>query len=853
MRVSERLVQAGREEAEEALKVMDTSTDGLSQEVAEARFAEFGPNAVAEEKGRSALLRLRKTLANPLVILLSVLSAVSFATGDPRAGTVMALMVFLGVSLRFVQEAKADAAATKLKAMISVTATVIRAGRELEIPLGELVPGDVVKLAAGDMVPADVRLLVSKDLFITQSALTGESLPAEKHAPPETRSDISPIEFANLCFLGTSVESGTARAVVVETGARTYFGTMAASLGTAPVETSFDKGIHHFTWLMIRFMLVMVPLVFVINGLTKHNWHEAFFFSVAVAVGLTPEMLPMIVSVCLSKGAIAMSKHKVIVKRLNAIQNFGAMDVLCTDKTGTLTMDRVILEKYCNVLQRDDEKVLLDAYLLSYFQTGLRNVLDRAILSHRDAHTKLSLDEYLKVDEIPFDFVRRMMSVCVETLNHERLFLTKGAPEAVFAQCTHFELDGEIFPMEPILVGDLIEQYCELSADGFRVLAVAYKYVDRRPAYTKADECDLILRGYLAFLDPPKDSAATAIAALQGHGVRVKVLTGDNDLVSRKVCREVGIPAEKILLGSKVETMSDADLRAAVEEHDVFARLAPAHKQRIIETLRGNGHVVGYLGDGINDAPALRAADVGISVNTAVDIAKESADVILLENSLTVLDEGVIEGRKVFVNILKYVRMGASSNFGNMFSVIGASAFLPFVPMTPLQILTTTLLYDFSQVPIPTDTVGPDQTAKPCPWHIGELTRFILFIGPISSIFDYTTYFVMLYVFNCWDPKNASLFQTGWFVESLMTQTLIIHVIRTKRIPFIQGRASWQLTMTTLLIMAFGAWLPYSPLAVYLGFTPLPALYWPIIFATLLCYMVLTQMVKMWLIRKRWL
>ncbi len=853
MRMSERFVQSGRQDVAETLKVMDTTENGLSQEKADARFAEFGPNAVAEEKGRGALIRLLKTLVNPLVILLTVLSIVSFATSDWRGGTVMALMVVLGVSLRFVQEAKADAAAAKLKAMISVTATVIRAGSEVEIPLGRLVPGDVVKLAAGDMVPADVRLIASKDLFVTQSALTGESLPSEKHADTEMRADISPIEFTNLCFLGTSVESGTAKAVVVETGARTYFGTMAASLSTAPVETSFDKGIHRFTWLMIRFMLVMVPLVFVINGVTKGNWKESFFFAVAVAVGLTPEMLPMIVSVCLSKGAIAMSRHKVIVKRLNAIQNFGAMDVLCTDKTGTLTMDRVILEKFCNVLQNDDEKVLLDAYLLSYFQTGLRNVLDRAVLAHRDAHTKLSLDDYLKVDEIPFDFVRRMMSVCVETLNHDRLFLTKGAPEAVFAQCTQFELDGEIFPMEPILVGDLIEQYRELSADGFRVLAVAYKYVDRRDAYTKADESDLILRGYLAFLDPPKDSAATAIAALQGHGVRVKVLTGDNDLVTRKVCREVGIPAEKILLGTKVETMSDADLRTAVEENDIFARLAPAHKQRIIETLRGNGHVVGFLGDGINDAPALRASDVGISVNTAVDIAKESADVILLENSLAVLDEGVIEGRKVFVNILKYVRMGASSNFGNMFSVLGASAFLPFVPMTPIQILTNNLLYDFSQVPIPTDTVGPDQTAKPCPWQIGELTRFIICIGPISSIFDYTTYFTMLYVFNCWDPKNASLFQTGWFVESLMTQTLIIHVIRTKRIPFIQGRASWQLTMTTILIMLIGAMLPYSPLAPFFGFTPLPLLYWPIIFATLLCYMTLTQLVKMWLIKKRWL
>jgi Mg2+-importing ATPase len=874
MRMSDRFAQAGRQEPAEVLKVMDTQEDGLSPETAEARFAEFGPNACAEEKGRSAWLRLRKALANPLVILLSVLSAVSFATGDPRAGTVMALMVILGVALRFVQEAKADAAAAKLKAMISVTATVIRAGREIEIPLGELVPGDVVKLAAGDMVPADVRLLSSKDLFVTQSALTGESLPSEKHAPAETRADVSPIEFVNLCFLGTSVESGTAKAVVVETGPRTYFGTMAASLGTEPIETSFDKGIHKFTWLMIRFMLVMVPLVFVINGISKHDWKEAFFFSLAIAVGLTPEMLPMIVSVCLSRGAVAMSKHKVIVKRLNAIQNFGAMDVLCTDKTGTLTMDRVILEKYCNVLQQDDEKVLLDAYLLSYFQTGLRNVLDRAVLKHRDAHQKFSLDEYLKVDEIPFDFVRRMMSVCVETLNHDRLFLTKGAPEAVFAQCTHFELDGEIFPMEPILVGDLITQYRELSADGFRVLAVAYKYVDRRDAYTKADESDLILRGYLAFLDPPKDSAATAIAALQGHGIRVKVLTGDNDLVTRKVCREVGIPADNILLGSKVETMSDADLRTAVENHDIFARLAPAHKQRIIETLRFNGHVVGFLGDGINDAPALRAADVGVSVNTAVDIAKESADVILLENSLTVLDEGVIEGRKVFVNILKYIRMGASSNFGNMFSVLGASAWLKFLPMQPIQVLTNNLLYDFSQVPIPGDTVGPDQTAKPSPWKIGEITRFILMIGPISSIFDYTTFALMWFYFKCnqlnllpppelasrfagaTDPDqtySASLFHSGWFVESLMTQTLIIHVIRTKRIPFIQGRASWQLTMTTLLIMAFSAWLPYSPLAEYLGLVPLPAVFWSFLFVTLLCYMTLTQVVKMWLIRKRWL
>ena len=867
-RTSDLAQDAATKESAEVLALMGTSPAGLSEAEAATRLEQHGPNEVAHEKQESWLQRLYAASRNPLVILLTILASLSYATGDPRAGTVMLLMVVLGVSLRFVQETRADTAAAKLKAMISVTATVVRDGQSREIPLHQLVPGDVVKLSAGDMIPGDVRLLSAKDLFVIQATLTGESMPVEKTDARDTRANASPIERTNTCFLGTSVESGSATAVIVATGAQTYFGKMARSLAGQQVETAFDRGVKKFTWLMIRFMLVMVPLVFLINGLTKHNWHQAFFFSLAVAVGMTPEMLPMIVSVCLSKGALAMAKKQVIVKRLNSIQNFGAMDVLCTDKTGTLTLDRVILEIYCDVFKKENQEVLRDAYLISYFQTGLKNVLDRAVLQHQDLHKELSLERYSKVDEIPFDFSRRMMSVAVEGPDGQRQLLTKGAPEAVFSRCTHFESEGEIFPMEPILVGNLIEQVNDLSEDGFRVLAVATKKVEKQAAYSKADECNLVLTGYLAFLDPPKDTAAKAITMLRQHGITVKVLTGDNDLVTRKVCTEVGIKAEKILLGSQVETMTDPQLAEAVDATDVFARLSPAHKQRLVRAMQRKGHVVGFMGDGINDAPALRAADVGISVDNAVDIAKESADVILLEKNLRVLEEGVLEGRKVFVNILKYIRMGASSNFGNMFSVIGASAWLPFMPMAPLQILTNNLLYDFSQVPIPTDNVGAQQTAKPRPWNMGEIAKFIVFIGPISSIFDYTTYAVMWFIFKCSNvvitpdlvarygvdavhhTYAARLFHTGWFVESLMTQTLIIHVIRTNLLPFVQSRASWQLTMTTLLIMGIGACLPYSPLAGALGFVPLPPLYWLILLGTLVCYVGLTQLVKTWLIRK---
>ncbi|HEY3854395.1 MAG TPA: magnesium-translocating P-type ATPase [Verrucomicrobiae bacterium] len=977
VKLPSRLAEAARVDGPETLKLLETSSEGLSESVAAARLEQYGPNEVSKEKHNVWSQRLWHSVRNPLVILLSVLAGISFYTAQELSDYVgawlMVAMVFLGVALRFIQESKADSAAAKLKAMIKVTATVVRDGQPAEVPLQCLVPGDVVKLSAGDMIPGDVRVLSAKDLFIIQATLTGESLPVEKFDTRETRENISPLEYTNLCFLGTSVESGSAQAVVVETGSRTYLGGIASSMSATTVETSFDKGIKKFTYLMLSFMLVMVPAVFFINALSKspsvvnpeditnlpsltgklqaksdpvsayissrldpatttavaatqaspndhlpvsdllvsnlnaivsgpsiyaadrfrnvtlspetqsrlknpgrhdfrlnrlllqdaypteikksgkHDWAGAFLFALAVAVGLTPEMLPMIVSVCLSKGALAMSKKKVIVKRLNSIQNFGAMDVLCTDKTGTLTRDHVILEIHCDVFKNDSDAVLLDAYLISHFQTGLKNVLDRAVLSHPDAQQKVRIDNYKKVDEIPFDFSRRMMSVIVETPGNEYQILTKGAPEAVFARCTHFESEGEILPMEPILIGDLIQEYNDLSADGFRVLAVALRKLDKRTTYSKADESELTLKGYIAFLDPPKESATTAIAALQNNGVKVKVLTGDNDLVTRKVCKDVGLDTSHVLLGNAVENMTDEQLRVAVEPTQVFARLSPTHKQRIVEALRHNGHVVGFMGDGINDAPALRAADVGLSVDNAVDIAKESADMILLEKNLMVLEEGVLEGRKVFVNILKYIRMGASSNFGNMFSVLGASAFLPYQPMLPIQILTNNLLYDFSQVAIPTDNVNVKLISKPQPWDMGEISRFILFIGPVSSIFDYTTFFVMLYLFGCWVPTGAPLFHTGWFVESLMTQTLIIHVIRTRQIPFIQAKASTALTLTTVIIMAISAWLPYSPLAKMLALVPLPWLYWPILFGTLICYVILTQLVKMWLIRKKWL
>jgi len=871
IQVSPLLAEVAGYDAQHVFDRLATNDKGLCEDEAARRLEQHGPNVVAQEQRFRRSKILAHACANPLVILLLVLAFVTYfsdETHDIGGPTVMLVMVVLGVGLRFIQESRADTAAAKLKAMISVTATVVRDGQPRELPLGHLVPGDVVQLAAGDMIPADLRLVSCKDLFVIQSSLTGESLPVEKFDAKEEAGSRPALELKNTCFLGTSVESGAATGVIVETGFKTYLGSMAQSLVGQPPATSFDKGVVRFTWMMIYFMAVMVPLVFLIAGITpkevdgvlQHDWKGAFFFAITVAVGLTPEMLPMIVSVCLSRGAIGMSRKKVIVKRLNSIQNLGAMDVLCTDKTGTLTLDRVILERHCDVVRHEDEAVLVMAYLNSHFQTGLRNVLDRAILQFKEIHEQHAVPDYTKIDEIPFDFSRKRMSVVVETPQGIRRLICKGATEAVFQCCNRFELEGKVYPVDPLLITELKEYCDELSADGFRVLAIAYKDVEPQAAYSKDEERDMILMGYVAFLDPPKDSAAPAILALKNHGVAVKVLTGDNELVSRKICQEVGLPTDCVLLGPQVETMTDAQLVEAAEHATLFARLSPAHKQRVIRALQSKGHVVGFLGDGINDSPALRAADVGISVDSAVDIAKEAADMILLEKSLLVLEEGVLEGRKVFANILKYVRMGASSNFGNMFSVLGASAILPFNPMLPKQLLTNNLLYDFSQVPIPGDNVDPEQIVRPRPWQMGEIAKFILFVGPCSSIFDYTTYFMMLYVFGCWDwstpealKHSASLFQTGWFVESLLTQTLIIHVIRTNKVPFLQSWASWPLTVTTVVIMAFGAWLPFSPIGRWLGFTPLDWLYWPLVILTLFCYVLLTQGAKAWLIRKGWI
>jgi Mg2+-importing ATPase len=850
--LSDKLFELARTDTNAALKEVDSRLEGLSQAEVDSRLKQVGPNEIAREKRQSPLMRLLDNVKNPLVLLLTALGVLSYLTGDLRATVVIFVMVLLGVVLRFYQEMRADTAAEKLKAMVSNTATVVRGGKEAEAPLKLLVPGDVIRLAAGDMVPADVRVLAAKDLFLNQAALTGESLPVERKADSLSADVQNPLELPNICFLGSNVESGSATAVVIYTGDKTYFGSLAASIIGQRVLTSFDKGINQFTWLMIRFIAVMVPAVFLINGLSKQNWLEAFLFAMAVAVGLTPEMLPMIVTVNLSKGALAMARKKVIVKRLNAIQNFGAMDVLCTDKTGTITEGKIVLEKHLDVRGEPSEKVLLYGYLNSYHHTGLKNLLDEAILDHEELEERLKAKEkYRKIDEIPFDFARRRMSVVVEDESGLNTLICKGAVEEVVSLCNRVEINGEVVGKTPEHDAKSRTLAGELNSEGFRVIALAYKEMldaPDEPVYAVKDESDLILLGFLSFLDPPKVSATEALQQLKRLNVDVKILTGDNEIITAYICQQVGMPVEHLLLGPQIEAMDDAQLAEAVGATSVFARLVPAHKQRIIRMLQSKGHVAGFMGDGINDAPALKAADVGISVDGAVDIAKESSDIILLENNLLILEQGVLEGRRVFGNIIKYIKMAASSNFGNMFSVVGASAFLPFLPMLPIQVLTNNLLYDFSQTTIPTDEVDADWLTKPRQWTIGSIQRFILFIGPISSIFDYLTFFIMLYVFNAW--TDPALFHTGWFVESLFTQTLIIHVIRTNKIPFIESRASVPLIVTSLIIVAVGAWLTVSPLADTLGFVPLPPLYWLLLAIMLVCYVILTQVVKVWFIRR---
>lgn len=853
---------------EEVLSSLGSCLDGLDGAEARARLRKFGSNTVGELKEAALWRQFLRRLANPLNILLLTLSGVSVLSGNVESAIIIFAMVVLSLGLGLVQERRSGRAAAALRAMVHTTASVLRPGLAVacgqaaglaseECPIERLVPGDVLHLSAGDLVPADVRVLAARDFFVNEAALTGESVPVEKHALPEP-SDTSEalaqgdaLALRNTCFMGTHVASGSATAVVVHTGARAVFGGIAQALTGDRVQTSFEQGIDKFTWLMLRFMAVMVPLVFLINGLSKGDWLEALLFATAVAVGLTPEMLPMLVTVNLAKGAMTMSRKKVIVKRLDAIQNIGAMDVLCTDKTGTLTQDHIILEKYVDLRGEPSDRVLDFAYLNSHYQSGLKNLLDVAVLKYAEVHDKLHAQGlYQKVDEIPFDFQRRRMSV-VLARGEERLLICKGAVEEVFAVCRWAEVDGERIPLDASHLAEVQAASRVLNEDGFRVIAIAHKPlpVDAN-ALTVADESDLVLLGYIAFLDPPKESAQPALAALRAHGVAVKILTGDNEVVTRKVCRDVGLDASHVLLGRDIEAMNDVALAHAVERTQVFAKLSPGQKARVIEALRAQGHVVGYMGDGINDGPALKAADVGISVDTAVDIAKESADIILLEKSLLVLDEGVTEGRKVFANLLKYIRMGASSNFGNMFSVLGASAWLPFLPMAPIQVLSNNLLYDLSQTAIPTDTVDAEELAQPRKWEINHIAGFMLMVGPISSIFDYATYALIYWGFGAQTPAQAALFHTGWFVESLLSQTLIIHIIRTGKIPFLESRASLPLMLTSLSICAVGVWLPYSPLAGFLGLVALPWHYWPWVTGFLLCYLTLTHSVMGWVRRR---
>ena len=767
-------------------------------------------------------------------------------------------MVFFSTALAFAQEYRSSVAAESLRSLVRTTASVLRrhspntVNNKLELAFSQLVPGDIVHLSAGDMIPADLRVLSAKDLFVNQSSLTGESMPVEKYSVKNLSSNISIPDLSNICFMGTNVLSGAATGVVVATGGQTFFGSIASTMVEEKELTSFDQGIQKFIWLMIRMMMIMVPAVFLINGFVKGNWMEALMFASAVAVGLTPEMLPMLVTINLAKGGMAMSRKKVIVKRLNAIQNFGAMDILCADKTGTLTQDRVILEKYIDIAGKSDERVLEFAYLNSHYQSGLKNLLDIAVLEHAEIHKKLhEVSVYQKIDEIPFDFQRRRMSVIVEKDQLSHLLICKGAVEELLGICDRFQQGDQILPLESSHMEDARRIVKELNEDGFRVIAVAYREVSREHVvYEPIDESNLILSGYVAFLDPPKESAGLAIAALRKYGVAVKILTGDNEGVSRKICHDVGLPVETVLLGSQIEQMSDVELAAAVENTIIFAKLYPQQKARIINALQKKGHVVGFMGDGINDGPALKAADVGISVDNAVDIAKESADIILMEKNLMVIKDGVIEGRKVFGNIIKYIRMSASSNFGNMFSVIGASAFLPFLPMAPVQILFNNLMYDFSQTSVATDHVDSEYISQPRKWEIANIARYILTIGPISSIFDYATFGLMWFVFDCTTPEHAGLFQTAWFVESLLSQTLIVHVIRTGRIPFLQSKPSLPLLITTVAICIVGAYLPYSAFAPALQMMPLPPVFWLYLAAILVVYLGLTQIIKAYLIRR---
>ncbi|QES47646.1 magnesium-translocating P-type ATPase [Streptomyces venezuelae] len=876
--VAELLAETSARSGVQVLQSVDASHNGLTRSEAALRLERHGPNTVARERAPHWLVQLGKAFWNPFIGVLVFLAAIMFWQ-DPADEGVIILSVMVAVSglLRFWQEHRSGRAADALKKLVTTTCAVQRRAGSgsltttLEVPMDQVVPGDVVKLAAGDLIPADLRLITSKDLMVSQAALSGESLPVAKAdlpprfpdgAPAEDlgrQGTDDPVEAANLCLMGTSVTSGTATGVVVATGADTYFGSMAGSLVGERPQTNFDTGVRKVSFLLIRFMLVMVPVVFMINGITKGDWDEAFLFGIAVAVGLTPEMLPMVVSANLARGAVAMSKRKVVVKRLNAIQNLGAMDVLCTDKTGTLTEDRIVLDRYLDVHGKEDNEVLEYGYLNAHFQTGLRNLMDQAVIDRVNEAEEVVVDaRFSMVDEIPFDFARRRMSVVLNRNSvlgnvgrPEHIMITKGAVEEVLDLCTHMTDRGETVELTEQLRWHVTRIAEDNNRQGLRVLAVATRTIATpRDTYSVADEDRLTLVGFLAFLDPPKADAARALTGLADKGIAVKVITGDNDLVAARVCADVGIQVGHVALGADVDALDDTELRALAARTTVFAKVNPVQKARIVRALQADGHTVGFLGDGINDAAALRDADVGISVDTAVDIAKESADIILLEKDLTVLEQGVVQGRTTFGNTIKYIKMTASSNFGNVFSVLVASAFIPFQPMLAIMLLLQNLVYDIAQLATPWDRMDEEYLRKPRNWDAKGILRFMVTIGPVSSIFDIAMFLIMWNVFGANSESAQSLFQSGWFVEGLLSQTLVVHMIRTRKIPFIQSRASWPVMVMTVLAVLTGLWLPFSPLAPSLGFVALPASYFPWLIGVLLAYCTLTQLVKTWYIRR---
>jgi len=869
--ISRNLIEFSLMEIENAFKSLDTSIEGLNKEESEIRLEKYGKNEIKHEKTSPWYVQLLKSFINPFIGVLIFIALVSFivnvllaapADRDYKVITVVAIMVLISGLLRFFQEYRSNQEAEKLKKMVKTTATVIRSGKgKYEIDFSELVLGDIIHLSAGDMVPADVRIISCKDLFVSQSALTGESEPAEKYNTSSflsvKKDKINVLDLDNISFMGTNVVSGSALALVLSTGNKTYFGSIAKSLaGKRPV-TSFEKGVNSVSWLLIRFMLLMVPIVFVINGITKNDWIEALLFAVSVAVGLTPEMLPMIVTTNLAKGAMTMAKNKTVVKKLDSIQNFGAMDILCTDKTGTLTLGKTVLEFHLDIHGNEDDRILRHAYLNSYYQTGLKNVMDEAILEFGAKKGFMEFVKlYSKLDEIPFDFSRRRMSVVLESSDGKRQLITKGAVEEMLEICSFAEYKGNVVPLTDEIRKEVNERVERFNDDGFRAIALAQKNdVPEENIFGVQDESEMVLMGYLAFLDPPKNSAPEAIKALREYGVSVKIVTGDNELVTKNICKQVGLSVDNILLGSDITQMEIEELADAAETTTIFAKVSPLDKAKIIKALKGKNYTVGFMGDGINDAAALRESDVGISVDSAVDIAKESADIILLEKNLMVLEKGVIQGRNTFGNILKYIKMTASSNFGNVFSVLVASAFLPFLPMLPIMLLLQNLLYDISQITIPWDSMDKSYLKKPRKWDASDIGRFMISIGPISSIFDITTFLVMWYVFAANSVAVQSLFQSGWFVEGLLSQTLIVHLIRTKRIPFIQSRASVPVLFTTGTIMVIGIIMPFISVGAAIGMQPLPTSYFPWLICILASYFALTQLVKTVYIRKfkRWL